>query len=75
MFEFINKSGGLKASAFSGDNTLNTAKGLLDLIFTDLYTKTKTYEITAVMIFYYALTICDANNTNVDKTLVGTAIT
>jgi hypothetical protein len=78
MFEMINKSqasGGLKANAYAADNTLNTAKALLDAIFDDLYTKSKTYEITAVMILYYAVSICDQNNTNIDKALVGTAIT
>ena len=75
MFEMVNKSGGLKATAYAADNTLNTAKGLLDLIFTDLYTKSKSYEITAVMILYYAVSICDQADTNINKTLVGTAIT
>lgn len=75
MFELINKSGGLKASIITTDTPLTTAKGLLDLIFTDLYTKSKTNEITAVMILYYAASICDAGDTNITKALVATAIT
>lgn len=75
MFELINKSGGLKASIITTDTPLTTAKGLLDAIFTDLKTKSKTSEITSVMILYYAASICDAGDTNITKALVATAIT